>query len=221
MFSVEYGITLIRQTAHTPEWLKFFRPKVDFFDLLRQQATSTLDAAIGFHDWLSAGAKNRCDIVHHLEHRADEQKLEIEKKLANTIVTPFDREEIYDLSAKLDRIINGIKRVVKDIEFLELQVDHVMIGMAEVIANGVQHVFCSIDKLQTDLKAAEQAANESRKTETSVAKLYRQALKDIVDSENGVHAIVVKKDIYESLSRIARRVESVGEKLLHMSIKAS
>jgi uncharacterized protein Yka (UPF0111/DUF47 family) len=205
-------------TAHTPGWLKFFRPKVDFFELLRQQADSTLGGAVGFKDWLATGAKCQCETVHELEHRADTQKLDIERKLAETVVTPFDREEIYDISARLDLIINGLKKTVKDMEFLHVEVDDTMKAMADVLADGVRLVCCAIDNLEKDLKQAEQAANESRKTETSVAEIYRHAMKELYEGKD-FELLMRKKEVYDSLTIVSRRVESVGEKLLHLSIK--
>ncbi|HEY9714865.1 MAG TPA: DUF47 family protein, partial [Chroococcales cyanobacterium] len=106
-------------TANSPEWLKIFKPKVDFFSLLNEQAKMTAQGLAELRDWLRDGAKGKCEGVHRLEHDADRQKLKILEELRDSFVTPFDREEIYDISARLDLIINGAKKITKDIEHFD------------------------------------------------------------------------------------------------------
>lgn len=67
------------KTAHMPQWLKFLKPKIDFFDLLDQQAKITLAGLEGLHDWLKSGAAGECKVVHEQEHKADDHKMRIEK----------------------------------------------------------------------------------------------------------------------------------------------
>jgi hypothetical protein len=209
------------KTAHSPSWLKFIKPQVDFFDLLNRQAKTTVAGATAFRDWVACGAKERCGSLHDAEHQADALKREIEKKLANTAVTPFDREEIYDISARLDLVLNGIKKTTKDIEFHKMHSDDDFVQrMNDRLVEGINLVAEAIACLESDTGKAKSAADQSRKTETAVAQVHREAM-DVLYKQDDPFKLVKYKDLYDSLLLVASRVETVGEKLLHISIKAS
>jgi len=78
----------------TTSWLtRFFEPKTDFYALLKAQADTTLQGMVAFEEWLNNGASGRCQIVRDLEKEADTLRLDLERKLVESFVTPFDREE--------------------------------------------------------------------------------------------------------------------------------
>lgn len=207
------------KSAHTPGWLKHFKRKVDFFDLLAQQAETTLGGLRGLHEWLKNNAKGECTAVHELEHKADRQKQDISQKLRDTMVTPFDREDIYDLSAEMDLIINGAKRFVKDVEFLHEECsDKHLLKMSEALAQGCEHILTAIQKLRDDLEAAADAAHKARKTETAVEQIYREGLTDLFVQED-IETRAKSNHLYNCMVTIAERVERLGEKLLHISMK--
>ncbi len=107
--------------------------------------------------------------------KADDQKLDIELKLRDTFVTPFDREEIYDLSAGLDLIINEAKRIVKDIEFCrDLPVNEFLLRMSDLVVNGAEDIVDAFEHLNKDLEHVTEAANKARKTLPHVGKAYRK-----------------------------------------------
>ena len=89
-----------------------------FFQLLKEQASTTLKGIEALEIWLSAGASERCQVVRDLEHQADEQKLILQKRLVESFVTPVDREDLYDLSVRLDEVINAAKNAAREVEAL-------------------------------------------------------------------------------------------------------
>lgn len=210
------------KSAHAPSWLKFLKPKVDFFKLLIEQAQTTHRGILGLADWLSAGASGECRAVHDLEHQADDQKRNVEKQLHDYFVTPFDRQEVYDISARLDLIINGAKKLVKTMEFFNEgnapAVDQPLVEMAKVLTEGTENLVAAIEALKNDLKKCSQAANESRKTETRLAAVYRPAMKELYENADAKD-FVWKKHLYDQMTEISERIEQLGEKLLHLSVK--
>ncbi len=97
-------------------WLsKVCEPKTDLFALLNIQSATTLDGIIALDAWINEGNFERCQKVRDLENDADEHKLELERKLVESFITPFDREDIHDLSVKLDEVINAAKTIVREI----------------------------------------------------------------------------------------------------------
>src|SRR5262249_27278353 len=96
--------------------IRIFDTPVDFYELLERQAAKTVEGVEAMRAWLLSGAEERGQIVRNLEKEADEMKHDLERRLVESFVTPFDREDIYDLSARLDEVINGAKYIVREVE---------------------------------------------------------------------------------------------------------
>lgn len=209
------------KSIHTPGWLKHLEPKHDFFALLEQHARLVHQAFLGLTEWFANSAQGECKAMHECEHRADEIKRQIEKSLNDTFVTPFDREEIYDLTERIDLVLTKAKLMVKDIEFFSAnESDQYLIEMSKVLANGTDNLANTVEKLKTDVHAAEKHANETRKTHTALAKLFRPAMKEAYELKDPIK-LIRKKQLYDDMTDIAFRVSKVGEKLAHLSIKMS
>ncbi|HEY9681601.1 MAG TPA: DUF47 family protein [Oculatellaceae cyanobacterium] len=207
------------KTIHTPHWLKFVNQKHDFFQLLVQHATLVHQAFVGFNQWLRKDTHDACETVHQCEHAADDIKKQIEDALRDTFVTPFDREEIYDLVERMDLILTCTKLLVKDMEYFDAnESDDFLIKMSEVLALSVHDLAKTIETLQSDVGAAEPLANQVRKTQTEFAKVLRPAMKAAYE-ESDIKKLIRKKQLYESMATIAFRTSKVGEKLLHLAIK--
>jgi uncharacterized protein Yka (UPF0111/DUF47 family) len=209
----------LAKTIHRPGWLKFLEPKHDFFAMLDQHAQIVQRTFVGLKQWLQNGSNGSCDAVHDLEHEADELKIKIRKGLQDSFVTPFDREEIYDLTERVDLILTKAKMLVKDIEYFEKQEsDKHLIDMAEAIALGAGHIVATIRLLKTDIARAQHPANETRKTQTALLKIYRSAMKEAYESKDA-RQVVRKKQLYDYMLSAAIAVCDVGERLEHLCIK--
>src|SRR5579883_1751891 len=87
-----------KKDAKDATWLsRMFKPETDFFSLLAEQASITLEGMEALEQWIQEGAHDRCQIVRDLEHKADKHKLKLAQHLVGTLITPIDREDIYDL----------------------------------------------------------------------------------------------------------------------------
>ncbi|HEY9757615.1 MAG TPA: DUF47 family protein [Oculatellaceae cyanobacterium] len=207
------------KTIHTPYWLKFIRPKHDFFELLVEHASLVHLSFVGLQDWVRNGAHGQCETVHRCEHDADKVKKKIEEAFRDTFVTPFDREEIYDLVERMDLILACTKLLVKEMEYFDAnESDEHLVKMTEVLELSAQDLAKTVETLQTDVNAAEPLANQIRKTQTEFAKVFRPAIKAAYE-ETEIKILIRKKQLYENMAAIAFRVSKVGEKLLHLAIK--
>ena len=91
-----------------PKDPKFFELFIADGDNLAQ-AASALHELVDQYDRLEA----RIATIQALEKRGDEIDREITRRLEDAFVTPFDREDIHDLSARLDDVVDGIQSVAE------------------------------------------------------------------------------------------------------------
>lgn len=198
---------------------QFFREKVDFYALLTEQGETTLAGMVALKDWIEAGAEGRCQTVRDYEHKADEQKLDLLEKITATLVTPLDREDIYDLSDRLDGVINGAKATARQIEALGyIPRDETLAKMAAVLVNGTDDIVKAINSLESDLKTASDIAYKLKKKERKLETLYREAMHELIQGEDYKH-IIRSMDVYRTMLDTAQKIELVGKTILHMLIK--
>lgn len=208
------------------KWLfgRLFEPSHDFFEMLNRHAAKTLEGVRALSDWVNdQDCADRCQTVRDLENQADELKLDIGKKLTESFVTPFDREDIYDLSQRLDEVINAAKGVVREIEAYEVKPsDHApAIGeLCAILVEGTQCLVLSFAALKHDLQEAYHQAFLARKAENRLTKAYRQAVRELLTLDD-LKLIMRVKEVYRSLLVNGEKVDNVAEKLLHAIIKMS
>ena len=203
-----------------PRWFgNIFELKTDFFALLKVQADKTLEGIKALEEWLERGVNDRCQTVKDLEKEADVLRLELAQKLFESFITPFDREDIYDLSVCLDEVINSAKSTVREMEAFEVSPDHQYLkDMASVLVEGTQHLTNSFASLGSNLGVAVAEAQLARKSDNKLTKMYRNAIRDLFTLDD-VKTILRIKEVYKSMLATADHIDTVGEKLLHAIVK--
>src|SRR5213595_1720662 len=91
--------------------LQRFLPREEgFFDLFAKQAANIHVGAEALLKMLShyTGVPEQVQIVKAIEHEGDELTHALFTKLNQTFITPFDREDIYELCSRLDDVIDLI-----------------------------------------------------------------------------------------------------------------
>ncbi|MBS2001588.1 MAG: DUF47 family protein [Cyanobacteria bacterium SZAS LIN-5] len=200
---------------------RVFEPKTDFFALLNIQSATTLDGIIALEQWINEGTFDRCQKVRDLENDADEHKLELERKLVESFVTPFDREDIHDLSVKLDEVINGAKATVREMEALDFKSsDPFLKEMAATLVEGTRCLNQAFNHLQNNAAEASNQASLARKSEKRFAKIYRQAMKNLFTLDD-FKTLLKTREVYICMVSCATKIDIVGEKLLHVIVKTS
>jgi len=201
---------------------KVFEPQTDFYKILIDQATMTLHGLEALEGWILQGADERCQTVRDFENKADEIKQDLQRRLVESFVTPFDREDIYDLSTRLDEIINSAKATAREIEAFTLSPeDAYMTEMARTLVEGARCLVNSFTTLkERDFFEAEVQASLARKSENRLSKLYRQAMRELF-SINDLKRIMRTVEVYRSFVTAAEHIDRVGAKLQHVIIKIS
>ena len=84
---------------------------VKFFDLFVADGENLQAAAAKLRDMVDEfdNLEARVAEIQLLEKRGDDIDREINQRLEDAFVTPFDREDIHDLTVRLDDVVDGIQ----------------------------------------------------------------------------------------------------------------
>ncbi len=200
---------------------RLFEPNIDFFALLVEQSQTTLAGMVALEEYVTDGDVLLGQKVRELERQADEEKLSLEKKLADSFVTPFDREDIYDISIFMDEIINSAKATVREIEAMQISPKHPSFKeMASTLVEGTRSINNSVHHMKANLREAAEYAQLARKSENRFNKNYRAAMSQLF-VQTDFKLILKTSEVYRSMMNGAEKIDRLGEKLLHVIIKMS
>ena len=88
-----------------PGFLQRFMPRDgDFFVLFQRQAENVVSGAKAFVEMLEhyTGVPEQVHSIKAIEHNGDEITHQIFRKLNQTFITPFDREDMHELASTMD-----------------------------------------------------------------------------------------------------------------------
>jgi len=163
--------------------------------------------------------KNHYLNIKPLELRCDEIASRVVKRLNKTFITPFDREDIFALTKRLDDISDMLLgaaartetfNITKKIPYAD--------KLAAIIHKQVQELGVAIQ----DLKA--KRINETKAVkdlESEADQIYRTAMQDLFANEKDAIELIKKKELLDILERTSDRCQSVANIILSIFIKNS
>lgn len=207
--------------SHLHWFSGIFEPTVDFFELLNRQVDKTHEGMEALLIWLRDDGAERCQTVRDLEKQADAMKLNLESKLVTSFVTPFDREDIYELSSTMDEVINAAKAIVREMEAMKVSPQGTrLLEMAEMLVESTLMMKTSVHSLRKNLREAGEQALQLKKTDSRFGKIYRPAMNELLELDD-FKTIFRVKEVYKVMITCAERIDRVGEVLLHAIVKMS
>ena len=196
-----------------------------YFDLLADLAQHLVRGSSLLAELLGAdraGREKLADEMHEVEHLADDATHSIMRRLNQTFVTPFDREDISSLASALDDCMDEMD------EAAELIVLYKVEGLPDRVSEQVQ-VLQRCAELTAEamprLRSMDKLADywvEVNRLENQADKLHRKLLAQLFDDFAGDPVLLMKlKEIVEVLENAADSFEKVANMVETIALKES
>jgi predicted phosphate transport protein (TIGR00153 family) len=195
-----------------------------FFDLFAAQAIHLVTGANLLGEMLGADRSTRKEIgkrIADAEHEADDATHSIMRRLNQTFVTPFDRDDIYTLASSLDDCM----------DFMEEAADLIVLYKVDALPPRVS------DQVQVLQRAAELTAEamprlrsmdslseywvEINRLENQADKIHRKLLAQLFDEVTDPIQLMKVKEIVEKLEDAADAFEKVANTVETIALKES
>src|SRR5216684_8805334 len=169
-----------------PGLLQRFLPREEgFFDLFAKQAVNIHVGANALLKMIShyTGVPEQVQIVKAIEHEGDEITHALFTKLNQTFITPFDREDIYELCSRLDDVIDLIDAGAS--RFVLYRVDTIRTGtidLVKVLVAATAEVELAVRALETPQQALKHCI-EINRYENDSDRLCRTLIAQLFDEE--------------------------------------
>lgn len=196
--------------------LRRFLPRQDnFFHLFQHAVDKLYLAAADFSAMLEHldNQQHYVDLIAKHEEEADKIAHTNFELLHKTFITPFDRNDIHELTSNLDDIIDTINRITQRFPFYELHsVPEEMIKLSQLSTESTLHLKKSIYCLHS-LKNANEIfhyCNEIDRVESEAHQVVLAGEKRMFMEENDFKTFFKLKEIYGHTKLVINRCQDVA-----------
>lgn len=189
----------------------------DLMGLLAEQVRVTAEGIDAFARW-AGGAAGQDRVVRDAEHRADDARREVQRALRAAFSTPLDAEDIYELSERLDEVLNGAKNLVREAELLDLAPDTAIAGMAVSVRTGTRELGAAFAALPADADGAIAHADAAIKAARKLEHQYRDAMSGL-RAVTDARVLFGQRELYRRCARIGDAVVRAAERVWYSVVK--
>jgi predicted phosphate transport protein (TIGR00153 family) len=201
-----------------------FRPAdTTFYDLFTRSAQHLVTGAALLTEMLADDADHEAvaQRMREAEHNADETTHEIIQKVNTTFVTPFDREDIYNLGACLDDVMDMMDEAVDLILLYEVKtLPSELSTLVEVLQRCAEITAEAMPKLQS-MKDLDEYWIEINRLENAGDKTFRRTLAMLFSGDFKAIEVLKLKDIVTSLEGAIDAFEKVAHIVEQIAVKES
>ena len=194
-----------------------------FFDMLTESANNLVLGAEAVAGLFAAGADRQAvsEEVRRIEHAEDDVTHGILRKLNVSFVTPFDRDDIYQLAGRLDDVMDYMEAAVDLVVLYKLgDLPQEIAEQVDVLRRAALLTAESMPRLRTR-KDLDTYWIEVNRLENEADQLYRRLLAKLFDGSFDAITVMKLKEVAEQLEAAADAFEDVANAVETIVIKES
>ncbi|MCX6273487.1 MAG: DUF47 family protein [Bacteroidetes bacterium] len=208
--------------------LKIFVPKDhSFYPLFEKDAKCLVQASKLMIQLISTDDHDLRDPlireIKEVELEGDRLTNQIFNQLNKSFITPFDREDIHELAANHDNVIDSMNGTSQRIKLYRPKTFMpVFLDMVKVIHLAALEIEIAINGLDSLPKSREKIMNACVKLnslENQADDLYHHVIQVLFEQEKDAIELIKKKDILENLEKCVDKAENVSDTIKTILIK--
>lgn len=196
---------------------------IRFFDLFTADGENLQAAAHALYEMVSVYDRldERIVEIQRLEKEGDEIDRQIGIRLEDAFVTPFDREDIHELTVRLDDVVDGIQATAETfvIYGIERPTDE-SVELARILAGQSVELLEALRKLD-GLKGLETHLELVHELEHEADGLSRSAVARLFRDGSDPLEVIKWRDLYRELENAIDAAEDAAEAIERMYHKAT
>ena len=209
-------------------FLKFFVPKDhSFFPLFEHDAQNLVKATELLKELLASSEigdhEKYYREIRDVEHIGDDITIKTYEQLNKSFITPFDREDIHELTANIDDVVDSINGIARRIcLYKPKKMMTIYIEMADLIYEGAKEIEAAIHCLKDPVANKEKitrACDKVRAIEHTTDELYFVGVSELFEKEEDPKELLKNNKILEILERCVDEEEDVTDTLKAILIK--
>lgn len=197
-----------------PKDTSFFRMFSAMSDNLIMGARALTDLFAEYRD-----VESKIDSIRKIEREGDELTHAILTKLNQTFITPFDREDIYQLASKLDDVLDFIHTATTRILMYRITAPPPAAGeLANIILMQSEELQKAVSLMQKNGNILAHCV-EINRLENEADNVAQQAIASLFEHEKDPITLIKIKELIEFLERATDKAEDVANVLEAVVLK--
>jgi predicted phosphate transport protein (TIGR00153 family) len=193
----------------------FFRQSKEdkFVSLLIEQCEKTVEGVKLLEASLARPDAEAIEQMGAKEYEADEIRRILIDELHNTFITPFDREDIFNLSLRIDEMVDYALSTLEEMELLKVEVDDHLTAMVSLVRQEAEELAMAMHRLSANPRVAGEHARRAKKLEHEVDHLYRLAIADLFTKAKDfkqLMAMLRRREVYRHVSNMSDRADAAA-----------
>jgi len=194
-----------------------------FYELFAALADNLVKGADLVAEMFAPGADREAlaTKLRDLEHACDAATHQIMRHLNSTFVTPFDREDIYDLASRLDDVMDFMEAAVDLVVLYSIEeMPRELSSQAQVLQRMAQLTASAMPRLKT-MKDLSEYWIEVNRLENEADKVYRRLVARLFSGDYEALTVLKLKDVVDQLEFAADAFEKVAHSVETIAVKES
>ncbi|NEG89339.1 DUF47 domain-containing protein [Bifidobacterium aerophilum] len=199
-----------------------------YFDGFKQSADYACQAAHllsdVMHTFDPAQLRERMDDMHRIEQAADEVRHRMLDELVTAFITPFDREDIAELSHILDNVTDSIEGVLDRMYYDNVTVMREdALQMADMVVRACERIAALVGELPQfkRSKTLRELVFDINTIETDADHVFIEAMRTLHTSCDDPMQVLAWHDVYRHLEQCADDCEHVADTVDSIVMKNS
>ena len=194
-----------------------------FLELFVSQAENLQEAARALAEMLTnyTNVHGQAERIKTLEHKGDEATHALMMKLNQTFITPFDREDIHELSSRIDDVLDFVDAVAA--RLVIYRVERIRPGVADlskILAESTTQVAAAVRLIGKHDQILSYCI-EINRLENESDRLCRTLIAQLFDEEKDSVQIIKWKEIIEAIEAAVDKCEDVANVLEAITLKSA
>ncbi|MDR0796115.1 MAG: DUF47 family protein [Tannerella sp.] len=211
-------------------FLSTFAPKEVKFNSLLIELSGIVDKSADYMQELfttdnTEQIKELCRLIKLEETKGDEVTGKIFSALNVTFLTPFDREDLSELTDNIDDVVDSINRGARKVLLYSPEIEApAMLEMAKVIKRGTSEIHAAISDLPNLKKSYNEIGNHTREIKTieeEADRIYEKGISTLFHSNVKTQELIKIKEILLDMEKAANKINNVGKILKTIVVKYS
>lgn len=163
--------------------------------------------------------EGKIDEIRRIERQGDELTHAILTKLNQTFITPFDREDIYQLASKLDDVLDFIHTATTRIQIYRItDPPPAAAELAKIILMQSKELQKAVSRMQKNDNILVHCV-EINRLENEADTVAQQAIANLFEHEKDPITLIKIKELIEFLERATDKAEDVANVLESVVLK--
>jgi predicted phosphate transport protein (TIGR00153 family) len=201
--------------------LRIIPREESFFDLFEEMAEKVKAGAQALLDLLReySDLDRKAGRVLDIEHEGDELTHEVMRRLNTTFVTPFDREDIYQLASNLDDVLDHVEAAAEYLQLHKIEEPlPQMVSLAETLGSAARLTATAMPGLRR-MRGLDSYWVEINRLENEGDRLYRRTIAELFSGDYKAMDVLKYEKIIEEIEQAIDRLEDVANTIESIVLK--